>query len=258
MTQHNAASGVYSAADRLVVITPNNQDIRNEFSRAFTDWHRVHYGSEIVLDFRIPGGSNDVKRQLAATYQAYRDPATGRLPDDVPADISVVWGGGDFFFDQELKPLGILQPMNLTPGMLREFTASFPQPTLAGVKLYDPTITGGNPTPMWIGCCLSSFGVCYNPDVYGAMGLPLPRAEHGWSDLADPRLAGWIALADPAHAGSAAVAYQMVIQHKMARAEADLLRAMPGSRRCPKPSGQKTRPTNPPSPPAGRPGWPNS
>ena len=108
----------------------------------------------------------------------------------------------------------------MSPELLAEFRAAFPQPTLAGVKLYESgRAVDGTPAPQWIGICLSSFGICYNPDVYRTLGLPDPSPEHGWSDLTDSRLAGLIALADPAHSGSSAVAYQMVIQHQMAEAE---------------------------------------
>jgi len=148
--------------ERLVIITPHNRDIRKEFAHAFSAWHRAHYGSDVRLDYRVPGGSNDVKRQLAATYNVYRT-SDGKLPADVPAGISIVWGGGDFTFDQELKPLGVLQPLHMNAELLAQFKAAFPQPTLVGVKLYDSTAENGVPTPQWIGACLSSFGICYKP-----------------------------------------------------------------------------------------------
>ena len=221
-----------AGAERLVVITPHNPDIRNEFSRAFREWHRSHYGSEVELDYRVPGGTSDVKRQLDATYRAYRK--DGKFADDVPADISVAWGGGDFFMDQELKPLGVLMPLPLPPALLRQFNEAFPQPTLAGVKLYDASVAGTAPTPQWIGVCLSSFGICYNPDVYHALGLAEPSAEKGWAQLTDPKLVGRLSLADPAHSGSSAVAYQMVIQHQMAEAEVEFLTHNPATARLKK------------------------
>jgi iron(III) transport system substrate-binding protein len=226
MLRENPSQPKQSSSDelRLVVITPHNPDIRNEFGRAFDAWHRAHYHSPGVIDFRVPGGSNDVKRVLEATYRSYRD-ASGKIRSDAVADIDVAFGGGDFFFDQELKPLGILQPIRIDPKLLHE---AFPAPTLAGVKLYDATADrDGTPTPQWIGVCLSSFGIVYNPDVYRGLGLSTPSAHHGWHDLADPRLAGLVALADPSHSGSAAVAYQMVIQRNMADAEGELFARRP-------------------------------
>ncbi len=118
-------SGAGVNAERLVIITPHNPDIRKEFARAFSAWHRLHYGTDVLLDYRVPGGSNDVKRQLAATYGAYRR-ADGTLPSDITANISIVWGGGDFTFDQELKPLGLLQPLHMNPELTAQFKAAFP------------------------------------------------------------------------------------------------------------------------------------
>ncbi len=52
------------SAQRLIIITPNNQDIRNEFGRAFDDWHQRIYGQAVEVDWRNVGGTNDVKRFL--------------------------------------------------------------------------------------------------------------------------------------------------------------------------------------------------
>lgn len=223
------------ATDRLIVITPHNADIRDAFARAFSRWHQEHYSSDVELDYRVPGGAADVKRQLAATARANGDNMIV-VGDHDPA---LAWGGGDFF-DRELKPLGILQPIVMPPALRDEFKAAFPEPTLAGVKLYDATLgADGAPQPQWIGVCLSSFGICYNPDVYGHLGIPEPSAEAGWRSLTDPKLAGLVALADPAHSGSSAVAYQMVIQHQMSLAEARVFKSHPQLKALPR--AQRTK-----------------
>lgn len=209
-----------AAAGRIVIVTPHNQDIRREFARKFTAWHQNKYGQTIAIEYRMPGGTNDIKRLLETSYP--RD-AAGKLTGERAVDIDLIWGGGDFFFDKELKPLGLLQPLQLDPQMLKE---AFPQPALAGVKLYDfDKDANGNPLPpQWVGVCLSSFGIVYNPDLYRAIGLPHPQT---WHDLTHEKLAGLIALADPSHSGSAAVAYMMVIQRAMADAEAAYLSRQP-------------------------------
>jgi iron(III) transport system substrate-binding protein len=212
-----ASPEIAGNAQRLVVITPHNQDIRNEFARAFSRWHHARFGRRVELDFRVPGGSNDVRRTLENSYRPYRD-ADGKLPRDAYVGIDVVWGGGDYFFDVELKPAGLLQPVRYDPKLIAE---AFPQPTLAGVKLYDAATdpaTGRPLPPAWVGVCLSSFGITYSPDLYASLGLPPPRH---WHDLADPRLSGMLALADPLRSGSASVAYNMVIQRAMADADRD-------------------------------------
>lgn len=223
-------SGRADKAPRLIVFTPHNQDIRREFAAAFAGWHRRRYGTAVVMDFRTIGGTNDIKRQLESMYRPYRDPDGTLKPEaDVPIDADVVWGGGDFFFNKELKSdLGILRPLDLPKSALDD---AFPQPTIAGVRLYDgEKDPAGNPAPRWVGVCLSSFGICYNADLYDRL-----RAEHGalaypttWQDLTDVRLAGMLALADPTHSGSVAVAYNMVVQRRMADAEEAYRKANPG------------------------------
>lgn len=211
-----------AGAFRLVIVTPHNQDIRREFAAAFDLWHRRHFDRGVMIDYRTPGGTNDIKRLLEATYRAYLRP-DGTFWDQIPADIHVVWGGGDYFFDRELKrlfvrdgrPISILQPLPLGGQLLREV---FPEDSIAGVRLYDNSVDStGRPAPQWVGVCLSAFGLVYNPTLYDALNLPAPRT---WSDLANPKLSGLVALADPTHSGSVALAYMMVIQRAMADEEA--------------------------------------
>ena len=218
-----------AGAARLVVITPNNQDIRTEFATAFERWHQRHYGRPVVLDYRTPGGTTDIERQLKSMYlDDHGSVRTGI------SDIDVVWGGGDYTFNQVLKPAGLLAPIAISRERLADV---FPQATLASVRLFDSTKNGaGEPTPLWIGACLSSFGIMYNPELYDALGLSAP---HTWSDLTNERLAGFISLADPAHSGSAAVAYMMVLQRAMADAEENLLSREPELRALAKPQVAK-------------------
>src|SRR5437763_81236 len=213
---------------KLVVITPHNLDIRREFAHAFSEWHALNYGRPVTIDYRVPGGTNDIRRQLEHTYRGFQ--RAGREP---VADIEVAWGGGDYFFYADLQPadLQILQPMDLDPKLL---SAVFPQPSLAGVRLYDqprPGPDGRTPGPKWVGVCLSSFGIVYNADLYSSLGLQAPTS---WHDLTDPGLSGMVALADPTHSGSVAVAYMMVIQRRMADAEAEVLAREPGLGKLPK------------------------
>ena len=99
-----------------MIITPNGQEIRNEFRWAFADWHRQKYGRPVELEFLTPGGTTDVRRQLDTIYRAIRDAHGGALPpeDQVDTGIDMVWGGGDYEFNSKLKPLGILHPLDLS------------------------------------------------------------------------------------------------------------------------------------------------
>lgn len=203
-----------AASRNLTIVTPHNQDIRRAFELAFSDWHRERFGGAVAITYLSPGGSNDVRRYLDDLYGSYRDASGQLLPESqVQTGIDLVWGGGDYLFERELKP--ILQPLQLSPGVLE---AAFPQPDLAGVPLYDPDpqVAG----PRWVGVVLSSFGIVYAPRLYEALGLPAPTR---WRDLATPKLSGLLALADPTRSGSAAVIYMMVIQRAMFQAERQLL-----------------------------------
>ena len=228
IVRDDGSSSQRAGAARLVVVTPHNGDIRREFGRAFDEWHRRRYGQSVVIDFRVPGGTSDIVRLLTTTYATFRGP-DGKLPPTVPIDLDVVWGGGDYTFYHDLQPIGILQPIHLDPALLR---SAFPQDSLAGVRLYDGTTdANGNPAPQWIGICLSSFGIIYNPQLYSTLGLAPPQA---WNDLTDPKLFSLVALADPAHSGSAAVTYMMVIQRGMADAETEFFAGNPELKTLPR------------------------
>src|SRR5690554_4410002 len=87
-------------AGRVVIVTPHNQDIRREFARGFNQWHRDRYGSIVEIEYLTPGGTNDIKRLLETTYRSHTK--DGISPDDVPIEIDIVWGGGDYFFQSQL------------------------------------------------------------------------------------------------------------------------------------------------------------
>lgn len=215
---------------RLVVLTPHNADIRREFAHAFDRWHRQQFGQGVYIDYRTPGGTNDIKRLLENTYRGYLR-EDGTFPPALSPPADMVWGGGDFFYNEELKKLietrsgqrlSVLQPIAQVD--LSIFLEAFPEPTIAGVRLYDyaTDAQGKLVPPQWVGVCLSSFGIVYNPELYASLDLPPPAT---WKDLANPRLAGLVALADPTRSGSAAVAYMVVIQRAMADAEEEYLQS---------------------------------
>ena len=162
-----AAAPEEKNSPRLIIVTVHNGDIRREFALAFDAWHRSHFGSGVVLDFRVPGGTSDMVRFLQ-----------GR-----PTDPQVVWGGGDYTFYHDLQPKGILQPIHLDP---RLFKAAFPG-TLAGVRLYDGTrMLAASPRrngSAWCSAVLASFTI---RSFIGRSDLPL-AAKPG-QDLTDPKL----------------------------------------------------------------------
>jgi iron(III) transport system substrate-binding protein len=202
----------------LRIITPHNQDIGRVFEPAFSDWHREHFGKSVAITYLSSGGTNDMVRYLKDLYGTYRDASGQLVPEDrVNAGIDLVWGGGDYAFERDLKPM--LKPLRLSPALI---AAAFPSLDLAGVPLVDPDTA--NHGPKWVGVVLSSFGIIHAPEFYAVLGLPAPQT---WSDLARPELHGLVALADPTRSGSSATIYMMVLQRAMAAAEKQWLSSNP-------------------------------
>lgn len=201
-------------APTLVIITPHNESIRREFELAFRAWHRRHFGSDVRFDWRVPGGTSEITRQLDSDFslaQAHNEAQTDsrRLPpEQVGIGIDVFFGGGAFDFDGQAAK-GQFQPLRVFAEHPEWFSGEAPVlPQWVGGELwYDQD-------HRWIGACLSSFGIIYNRDSLARLGLPEPDQ---WSDLTDPRYFGQIALADPSKSGSAMKAFEMVLQQQMQR-----------------------------------------
>lgn len=185
----------------LVIVTPHVEGIRREFAEAFSRWHQQNFGKPVAIDWRNYGGTSQIVKFFDASRSLYQELGTYK--------IDMVWGGGDYLFDSQLKGGGHLEGVDLGADFIREV---FPQPALAGLPLYDT----GSP-PQWFGTALSSFGICYNKDVLRHLHLSEPAT---WRDLADPRYRGWLVLADPTQSASARTAFMIVVERAMADAAA--------------------------------------
>ena len=170
--------------ETLVLISPHNENIRNEYEWAFSLHHAVEYGRKVRFERRdVGGGGSAIYDFLANTYK-WKD----------TADIDVLWGGGEFNF-VPLAKKGILTPMKLDPDVL----ANIP-PELGGLPMYDKELR-------WVGTALSAFGFLYNDGLLRRCRIEPPRR---WEDLGDRRFADLVALADPTQSGSAAATYHMI------------------------------------------------
>lgn len=54
----------------LVVVTPHVPQIQHEFGLAFDRWHRRVHGAAVRIDWRQPGGTSEIIKQLAAQYSS--------------------------------------------------------------------------------------------------------------------------------------------------------------------------------------------
>ena len=59
-----------AADDTIVIITPHNEQIRYEFSRAFGEHCKKQTGRTIRVDWRMPGGTSEIARYLKGEYYA--------------------------------------------------------------------------------------------------------------------------------------------------------------------------------------------
>lgn len=228
--------------ETIVIISPHNEAVRHEFTVAFIKYYQAKTGRSIRIDWRLPGGTSEISRFLAGEYFAafeyvwtsqggpwtpevassFDNPKV-KVPDDsskdTPAEaarrfflnsktgigIDLFFGGGAYDFEQQAKAgrLASSDVIKNHPDWFKE--DSIPQ-SVSGELFYDPHA-------LWIGACLSSFGICYNVDSLKRLGVrELPAS---WADLTDPIFYRQVALADPTKSGSAAKAFEMVIQQQM-------------------------------------------
>ncbi|MEO6847836.1 MAG: extracellular solute-binding protein [Chthoniobacterales bacterium] len=230
------------ADDTLVIISPHNEAIRYEFTRAFTEYYKNKTGRTIRIDWRLPGGASEIARYLTSEYyaafqnawqtsgrqwtfevQSSFDNSSVTLPKDAALDntaqsarraflasdvsigIDLFFGGGTYDFIQQAKA-GRLVDCGLISKLPSIFNDNSIPQMVSGGAFYDPQ-------GRWLGTCLASFGICYNTDSLKRLGIDtIPAA---WSDLANPRLAHQVALADPTKSGSAAKTFEMIIQQQI-------------------------------------------
>jgi len=171
---------------KLIVVSPHNTDIEEEFEAAFSLHHAVARGQKVDIEWRdVGGGSTAILRYLRNVYA-----------NSDSAGIDIVWGGGDYNF-QKMADEGILQPMRLSEDVL----ANIPR-TFSGLPMY-------HEGRLWCGSAVSGFGFLYNRRLLNRLGR---RPPVSWDDLGEARFYDLLGLADPTQSGSAAATYAMIVQ----------------------------------------------
>lgn len=206
---------------QLIIVTPHVQQIRDEFGPAFSRWHAKHFGAPVEVDWRVPGGTSDILKQLESQYISAIK--TGQIKPDgsCPAGTigyDLMMGGGSFDhgrlktgvsvkLDQvgtDGKPVEIKMSMGVPAGFTKaQLDQWFGENIIGAGTLYDPE-------QYWIGTALSSFGIVYNRDLYRDLGVAEPKS---FEDLGDPRLTGFIALADPRQSGSITTTFDSILSN---------------------------------------------
>jgi len=183
----------------LVIVSPHNEAVQYEFEHAFRRWHVKNFRQDVDIDWRNIGGTSEIARYLDSSFQA-ADKAG--LPG---IGLDLFFGGGEYDHVLQAKK-GHTIPCGLRerhPEWLNE--AIIPR-HFSGETFYDRD-------DRWYGCCLSSFGICYNEDSIKYCGFSSPLRQ--WQELADCRFFEHIALADPTKSGSINKAFEMLIQQQM-------------------------------------------
>jgi len=236
----SAGRGNASDSDgrRLIVVTPHTQQIRTEFGRAFAEWHLREHGEAVMVDYRTPGGTSEIRRQLQAQFRAAAGAGQISLEGDGGASAVVepgvigfdlMFGGGSYDHgtlkrgvrvkvDGQDVDVPMSTPAALTQAELDELFG----PNRVGTELlYDPDL-------YWIGTALSSFGIIFNRPLLDQLGLEEPDA---WDDVTDPTLIGWLALADPRSSGSITTTFDSILGNLGWDEGWRVLRAMCGNSR---------------------------
>ena len=202
LRQQTATTHFKSADDTLIILSPHNESIRQEFGEAFAAHWKKTTGRSIYIDWRTPGGTSEIRMVIDAGFKAAEDGGRQGI------GVDMFFGGGEPDFASQAKK-GRLIPLRVFEKQPELFVKDGAIPeTFTGERYYPAD-------HVWVASCMSQFGICYNPDVLKRLRIPTPTA---WNDLADPRYAGTLALADPTKSGSVARAFELLVQAEMQRA----------------------------------------
>lgn len=196
---------------RLVIMTPHNETIRREFGEAFTAYWKEKTGKTVYMDWRTPGGTSEIRMVLDSKFDA------AEKNGDEGIDVDVFFGGGDYIFGK-MADAGRLAKLDIFASHKEWFGGEKGIPEhFTGERYWDKD-------QLWVGVCLSRFGICYNVDGLKRIGVEPPQS---WDDLGSPKYFGYLALADPGKSGSVARAFEMLVQEKI-HAELAVLERRPG------------------------------
>lgn len=227
---------IFSAdADTVVVVCAHNKTIRDEYEQAFSKWYKEHYGKEVHIDFRSPGGTSDITRYIDDRFRAefrfslesegiewkkeYGDIFNDSRQKDhwirqkfMNSNVGIgidVFAGGGTFEHSRMANYGYAVDGGVQKRHPEWFKESVIPGQFGGDRLYDAQ-------GRYYGVVLSTFGILYNIDrVAELKDAPAPER---WSDLGDGRFFNTLVLADPTKSGSANKCYEIIIQQCMAQA----------------------------------------
>lgn len=176
--------GQTAIEDRLVIITPVARTVADPAVAAFREFARRQYN--VAVNATVVSAGTPV------AYGRIREWA-GRPEADV------FWGGEPALFD-DLAERKLLVPHELPEAVLRDIPASLGQPKPVFLR---------DPKNFWVGCCLTPYGLVWQPKLLKRLGM---EAIRDWDDLLDCRLKGQIAQATPDRSSSNHASYEVLLQ----------------------------------------------
>ena len=89
----------------LVVVSPHNEQIRAEFSRAFEAWCKDNHDEYVKIAWSTPGGTSEIRKLLISEYTSALE--NGLEPG---GNADLLWGGGSYEFSQLAQPITVRMP----------------------------------------------------------------------------------------------------------------------------------------------------
>ena len=202
MRRQSATTSPRNADDRLIILSPHNESIRQEFGEAFATHWKKTTGRSIYIDWRTPGGTSEIRMVIDAGFKAAEETKRTGI------GVDLFFGGGEPDFAGQAKK-GRLVPLRVFESQPQWFAKDGPISESFNGERYYP------PDHVWVGVCVSQFGICYNPAVLKRLKVPFPTE---WNDLGNPKYFGTLALADPTKSGSVARNFEVLVQAEIQRA----------------------------------------
>jgi ABC-type Fe3+ transport system substrate-binding protein len=234
-----ARKTIGAADGTVVIITPHNEAIRQEYAQGFQDWYKARTGKTVTIDWRVIGGTSEIARFLESEYvasfqnhwvrklgkpwsmdvqAAFASPRPPKdatpaaqearkefLASDVGCGIDVFFGGGTYDFIRQAEAGRIVDS-----GLLQKHPDWFTDDVMPASYTGEPF---RDRQGRWLGPVLSGHGMLYNRDALQRLGIAEPPRD--WSDLTDPRYRGEIAVCDPTKSGSIAKSFESIIQQQI-------------------------------------------
>lgn len=231
-------------SDTLVIISAHSEPMKYEYEQGFRKFYKKHYGKNVTIDWRSPGGTSDIVRYMADRFKAefrhywesdpsnppwnsniqsafdnpfiLHDPKADDeaklarkkfLESNVGIGIDLFAGGGTYDQSRHAR-----QGYSVDGGLQKRHPEFFKPESI-------PHFFGGEEifekNGKYYGVCLASFGICYNADRLKALAKNGVKPPKCWSDLGRGEFFNTVVAADPTKSGSINKCFEIILQQQM-------------------------------------------